>query len=392
MKTLSNMIRNTVSLFAIVCLFVGCFSNRNGEQESLFTEVTVDDKGADRQATEFFEQIDSVFVLDLQTADRFLLGSIERVRWVDEKIYVLDNTDALYVYDRQGNPLFQVGRQGRGPGEYIGIRDFYVTAQHILLFDDSNSNLIVYDKEGVFQYNWETDAYDIGLIDDRTLVEHDGAGTLTVKNLKGEVLREFTLDFHGLESVDAPCFSSWDGQLSFTDLINQCVYRVSPDTLTPSVHLNLGSWQIPSNYYHSFGGEAPNNTYMNVYQKTSFETNFGLLRGYEEGSSWEYYPFTVKMMPKKVYRHKASGRTLLLESPLTDKNIDPGFLILGVSGGTSAGDFFVTSVEPEKVLDFLETDPIKNPMLLRLRERIQGMNISPEGNPLLLFYRLKNDF
>ena len=387
------MTRSVIIIVSIYLLALSCSSNKSRhKEEGEFAEILFDNKETDRQTTEFFELIDSIFVVDLQVENNFLLGSISRVHLTEDRIYVSDNTNAkvLYVYDRQGNPLFQVGRQGRGPGEYIGIRDFIITAEHIILFDDSNAYLLVYNKEGKFQYKWETDAYDVGMIDDRTLVEHDGAGTLTVKNLEGEDLRSFSLNFQGIEAVDGACFSTWNDRLSFIDLINQRVYRISPDSIVPYAFLNLGSWQLPLNYYKSFQGEAPQNMYLNVYQKTSFETNFGLFADYQENASWEYYRFTVKMLPRSVYRHKASGKTLLLEWPLSKNNIDAGFLSLGVGGSIAAvNDFFVISTNPGKISDFLETDQIKNPMLLRLQERVRSMNISLDSNPLLLFYRLK---
>ncbi len=384
-------------IFIPLCvgLFFAC--KKKGPEPSSFIEVTVNDTEVGKQTTDFYNQIDSVFLLRLHTREPFIISQISKIHFAGERVYVLDrNGDhkKLFVFDADGNPLFQVGMQGRGPNEYLGIGDFIVTPQSIILWDDTQGFLLAYDHNGAFQHRMETSACGVGLVDDAFIVEHDGAGGFSVRDMKGETRRNFSIDFKGIESYYGfgSCFSYQDNNLRFIDPINQCIYTVTQDSLVPYRHVLLGKWQVPDNYYDAFQGSPPNNVFMNVYQKTLLhsEAEYGLLGGYKENSTWECYSLQVKMMPRKLFRHKESGKTFLLGQFLYQEDYDKGYQALGVAApDASHGDFFVTSVAASRALEFPAVTGIRNPMLLRLQERVRDMAIAEYDNPLLLFYRLK---
>ncbi len=213
-------------LFFALCAVSMLFScKREKGGESPFVEVAFSTDDQSGQAAEYFGSIDSIFVLDLKIDEKFLLGDIAGVRFANDRIYVLSGSKntKLFVFDTDGNPITQIGRQGRGPGEYMEITNFFVTPQQVFLFDDSYSCIFVYDAAGAFLHKWDTDAIDAGLVDDQTVAEYDGAGNIALKDLQGNELRTLTLDVKGIEEIDTSCFSYFGRQLVFTDVINtQC--------------------------------------------------------------------------------------------------------------------------------------------------------------------------
>ena len=69
---------------------------------------------------------DATTIIPLETADDCLLGSPKRVKMYRDRIFVLDNFDQLYAFDKRGKFLWQIGSRGSGPEEYPEITDFYL--------------------------------------------------------------------------------------------------------------------------------------------------------------------------------------------------------------------------------------------------------------------------
>jgi hypothetical protein len=74
------------------------------------------------------------------------LSSAGAVAYIDgdENVYFNNNTDALYSFDISGNPVRQLDRRGRGPGEYpMGLLAFWVEPESNSLWLRGVSNKIV---------------------------------------------------------------------------------------------------------------------------------------------------------------------------------------------------------------------------------------------------------
>lgn len=376
------------------CLFFSCKIG-TGTHTGSFVEVTFDDK--DGQFVELIGLVDSIALVELQIGDGFLLGDISQISFTEDRIYVLDGTsniNQLYVYSRSGVPLFRVGHKGRGPGEYIEIRSFLVSSEYIFVHDDTMSNVLVYDLNGVFQYQWENKRYpwDIAMLDDHTLVEHDGAGTLTFTDLKGEPLRSLSVDTKGIADI-AISFTYQDDILDFIDPVNQNVWQVTVDSLVPYRHINFGKWQTPRDYYEQFQGKPPVNLFQYVRQQTGFNTDYALFTGFRDSSAWEFYIISMKMLPfNYLYRNKATGRTFFVKFGTGGEgDYDEGFKTLGIGSFlASFGDMIVKSITPVRLLEFRDDDRVSDPMLVRLQNRVKKMNIREDDNNLLLLYRLKD--
>jgi hypothetical protein len=361
-----------------------------------FVEVTLDD--SDGQFTEFIGLVDSIALIQLQTREDFLLGIIGQAHFTDDRIYVLDIAHAierpLIVYDRSGTPLFRVGSRGRGPGEYLDIAGLEVTEEYIIVHDGAMSSVLVYDLNGVFKYSWELERFpwDIAKLDDQTLVEHDGAGTLTFTDLKGKALHSHSVDTKGIIEIRT-AFSRQDDNLNFIDPINQRVWRVTADSLIPYRHIDLGKWQIPPDYYDRFQGKPPVNLHMNVQQRTGFDTDYGLFASFMENSMWDFYVFSMRMLPfNYLFRNKATGKKNFVKFGTGGEgDYDEGFKTLGIGSVMgSLGDMFVMTVSPSDLLEFRDDDRVADPMLLRLQERVKKMEIREDDNNLLLLYRVKD--
>ena len=81
------------------------------------------------------------------SSDSCMIGSISRIVLCDDRIYLLDTqTDAVWIYDMQGNHIGHIRAVGRAANEYINLMDFFVDreSKQIVLYADP-SKFLFYD-------------------------------------------------------------------------------------------------------------------------------------------------------------------------------------------------------------------------------------------------------
>lgn len=88
----------------------------------------------------------------LETNEKSLLGSIQKVVIEDNKIFIQDRKNkSLKVFSEQGDFLFDIGSQGQGPGEYSELRDFCLNLKQAEVFILDYGKILSYDiKTGNF--------------------------------------------------------------------------------------------------------------------------------------------------------------------------------------------------------------------------------------------------
>jgi hypothetical protein len=198
----------------------------------------------------------------LEETDDVLIGDISRIRVFDNYIFVLDAWRArkLFVFDKNGNYLRQIGSWGQGPGEYLEIMDFCIDAakREIYILD-------TYPKK-VHKYNLDTGEYissinlpDRNLYylliscaydklylkiqyfdqqeDDNLLMEFD---IQTGKST--EYLSAKECNFGWNETVSGNFFVSEQIPLKYVELFMNTVYSIEKDSIYPYLSLKSKDW------------------------------------------------------------------------------------------------------------------------------------------------------
>lgn len=70
--------------------------------------------------------IDSIEVIKLETNANSLIGSIRKIEFQNEKFYVSDDSQVLLIFDNNGHYCNKLNKRGKGPGEYLEMRDFFI--------------------------------------------------------------------------------------------------------------------------------------------------------------------------------------------------------------------------------------------------------------------------
>lgn len=93
------------------------------------------------------EYVKEVTFLPLGSSEGVLFGSVDKVAFHNDLIYIADYTSKKIVaYDMNGTLRFVIDRQGRGPGEYLEIKSFSVDSDNLYVLDNSGKKLLVYDS------------------------------------------------------------------------------------------------------------------------------------------------------------------------------------------------------------------------------------------------------
>lgn len=161
-------------MIAFIVLFIsGCQSNQdNSSNNSSYKEIYIDDhlnmneihkstvivnfpqSAASLNLMNKFQQIRFI---KLETIEKSLIRRIDKLLLDDEHIYVLDKSiSKLVIFSLDGKYINTINRKGKGPGEYMGIKDFTLNGDSIVLFDDIGQKLQFFNGQGEYCYERST--------------------------------------------------------------------------------------------------------------------------------------------------------------------------------------------------------------------------------------------
>lgn len=94
--------------------------------------------------------VDSCRVVILETTKDNLIGSIDQLLFVDDKIVVVDAelSNSIFVFDSDGKYLRKISNRGNGPGEYLVLTHVFILNGNIWIKDNMKSRIIKFSLNG----------------------------------------------------------------------------------------------------------------------------------------------------------------------------------------------------------------------------------------------------
>ncbi len=119
-------IKNTIILKTVIkiCFIFACLFGYSQIRNSDFSSesIGIDVDNLKTNGIVYFSDIfDSYEIIPLETTSESLIGKINSIRFIKDKIIVLDRSIAktVFLFDINGKFITKIGRIGKGPGEYL---------------------------------------------------------------------------------------------------------------------------------------------------------------------------------------------------------------------------------------------------------------------------------
>lgn len=144
------------------------------------------------------ELVNDIKYVKLKTSLHNYLRTILEVKMYSNEIFVADNSQLL-VFDMEGNFVRKIGRQGKGPGEYISIRGFCINEmkQSIYIYGGNTGKILKYSLDGKF----ETESFTYPYADYIDFINDDfvfsGFASFNTRNIPPDIAQYAIVDDYG---------------------------------------------------------------------------------------------------------------------------------------------------------------------------------------------------
>lgn len=146
-----------IYLFILFVLaLMSCTNQSNTSYEVQDVEFNLETDGSVnyQRLSEIVNEV--TFIPLKHSTDESLIGYIDKIIVTETYIAIMDESNKiLNLYDLEGNYIRRIGKIGQGPGEYIGLGDFQIYNDTIVVFDAPRRMILAYNMYGDFIFQKE---------------------------------------------------------------------------------------------------------------------------------------------------------------------------------------------------------------------------------------------
>jgi hypothetical protein len=203
--------------------------------------------------------VSNIDYVKLQATSNSLLSRIQLIALTSKYIFPWDSR-AIYQFDRSGNFIRKIGKNGKGPGEYQLVRDIVADESKSLLYvlPNSTRNILVYDFNGKYIKSINTvNEYDkLDIVEGKymALQSHVLEATLRsteLLDMNGKSIYKFNSRVFK-STKDMPFGRGWsnvtytyNNDLYVKESRNDTVYKITSKGLIPHFVYNFGAQKPP---------------------------------------------------------------------------------------------------------------------------------------------------
>lgn len=322
-------------------------------------------------------------IVPLETKENSLLGEIQKVELYDEKIFILSRNQ-IFVFEQNGKFIQKTNRTGRGPGEYIEIKDFDIFSETLFILDRTGQNVLEYDLKGrhINTRHISMWAQKLIVLNENEILIYSGEEDnsynqckFSVVNNNGEITGLIPIDERKskfLHVNSTQNFIRHASNIYFHEAFNDVVYAIDNGRIEPIYHFVYDGLNIPDSFYDqsfdnifSFFQEFNKTNYINGIYDLFWVDNNMFFKAYRNGNAQLFVVNTETGFLK-------TSNYLKNDVLLDDVEVPVGELSLGLSNDRLW--FFMYPSELNE-----NSSQITNPILKDLLEKI-----SDESNPIMI--------
>ncbi len=341
--------------------------------------------------------VESITYIPLATTYDVLVDKYPRIFVTKDYINTVTTNQCLLFNRKDGSFIREIGRKGRGPGEYQSTRGFFNDVIPAYYFTGWNGNLVKYTMDGVFRGNVKIPGYvdsfdspsfpmNYSFIDDSIIVCDflialgTESKSLMIFSEKGNVLK--IIPNHNILktkqnyvlSTGESSFYRFNNNLFFQNMYNDTVFQITVDKIIPYFLLNRGKHSPPfESKWWSYGKQLQSNfislpTYTENKRFISFNFYF------ERDKYFGLYDKSIKLL--KVVDNKSGI-----------KNDIDGFIDISFDHLNSEGEL-IGLIQANDLVNWIEKNPGKFKVLNPGLQKLQNINMT--DNPVIVIAKYKH--
>ncbi|PCH68233.1 MAG: hypothetical protein COC06_09885 [Bacteroidales bacterium] len=349
--------------------------------------------------------IDSCLIIPLETNGENLIGRIDELKIYEDKIYILDKRMAksVFVFDLKGKYIGEIGKKGKGPGEYPKPDGFEIDIvnRELLVISVGKRKILRYDFKGNFlgYHKIKIANHDIKVLDNGNMVflggdqRNNHLGELKNKiiyitNNKGDLLSygpTAPSDYVNVKEVRGGNMMVQNNEISYSYKYSDTIFQVRGNELIAQYKLNFINCALNRRKYKdkSFGD------FVNSLKNEP--TSPALFNGsHFQTTDYLIFNFTVKEFVYTGFYNKNQSK-LIMGQPIYDETkIYFAPLIL-----SSYNDYFVSYESAYRIKQILKANSessIEKQSLITALKKNNSLDINEEDNPVLFFYKFKKEY
>ena len=203
------------------------------------------------------EKIDDLLVesdtILLETNSASLIGSIVKISFVEDKIFIKNSPNKLSVFYETGNFVGNIGMKGPAGYEFVGLSDYFINNDTVFIYDFNGKKILKYEMDGTYINN--------------TRIEQSFGQIWPLPNNEGYIVlnsfgnRKDNPKFSWLDYNFNVIYSSREQRLNSTsfsnaffqngvfldywEMFNDTIYSVTKESVTPKYIVDFMGYAMP---------------------------------------------------------------------------------------------------------------------------------------------------
>ena len=343
----------------------------------------------------YYEQIDSIELIPLETSKDILIGQISNIYEVDSQLVVIDGTKSqrIFVFDKSGHFLRTIGTKGKAKDEYQSKHDIRLNDEKVQFTDWLNGSLYSYNLNGEvdFIHHFEKGHPENAVFVNDSVILCSFAGYYDFHPFRlewhntGDSVLHSALPYETSRPTTAPeLLITKSGKIMCYYNLSGIVYEVGADYIKASINTGLYQTDEVSEFMKQTDSETEREYMASMYSNDS-EGITNYLHLTEMDSNW-YVEFQKAGKAYISIVDKESNQAYTyVRSDIVDKKLYIPFIVT-----SSYGDYLLTYLD-ESNIEYLD-DQTRQCLENVLSEKDQNVLKSYDfdsGNPLLCRIHIK---
>ena len=429
----------SIQLFGLIGLIVISSCNYGPKRSKTIPVIDIEANVDNMQKIYLSQFSDKILYIPMESkVDHLLMWNTHLYADFSEN-YIIDSDGQIcLLYDKNGHFIKQIGSQGRGPGEYTGIKYVKLLGNKILVYDYISDDLIEYRIDGSFEKRYRSgltgnnkyrlmkcffldDSLILGNIENFTGRDEFKA---MIINKSGSIKKfyknyiYFTLE-PGMPYAQSPGEASYyrfRDKVFFKEYLNDTLFQLDANyNMTPYIIFRFGKHKMPLSDRGKPWSKIDFGSYISLGK--IFETNNYL---FLVCGSKKYFP--VKRLTPEIIRlpglddyiqwynsggvigvYDKNSKKLVFSAPsITDNHLSGTGLYNDIDGGPKFqlhgmlnDSTMVMKIRFDYLVEYIESDEFNKNMpkypdkKRKLHELVNSLQMSGFDNPVYMFVTFK---